>query len=141
MDDGLALQRDLDRLAVLEFMWDMEFNSSKRQVMQVTGSTKSVKCTYRLHGQALETVTNAKYLEVDVSINFAWNSHINRITGNSSRTLVFLKHNLKIKMARIRETAYNTLVRQQLEYSSAVFDPYTKHKINQIEMVQQRAAR
>ena len=44
-------------------------------------------------------------------------------------------------MPMIRETAYNTLVRPQLEYSSAVLDPYTKYKINQIEMVQRRAAR
>ena len=49
-DNGLALQRDLDRLAVWETRWDMEFNPSKCQVVQVTVSRKPINCTYRLHG-------------------------------------------------------------------------------------------
>ena len=83
----------------------------------------------------------AKYLGFDVSSGLIWNSHIDRITGNANKTLGFLKLNIKTKMPRIKETAYNTLVRPQLEYASAVWDPHTKDKVNQIELVQRRAAR
>ena len=137
-DDGLALQKGLDKLAVWEARWDMEFNPSKCQVVQVTGSRKPINCTYRLHGHVLEAVTSAKYLGVDVSSGLTWNSHIDRITGNANKTLGFLKRTIKSKMPRIRETAYNTLVRPQLAYASAVWDPHIKDKVNQIEMVRRR---
>ena len=96
-DDGVALQKDLDKLAVWEARWDMEFNPSKCQVVQVTGSRKTINCTYRLHGYVLETVTSAKYLGVGVSSGLTWNSHINRITGNANKTLGFLKRNIKTR--------------------------------------------
>ena len=34
-DDGKILQTDLDRLSVWQNRWDMEFNPSKSQVVQV----------------------------------------------------------------------------------------------------------
>ena len=41
----------------------------------------------------------------------------------------------------MRETAYNTLVRPQLEYSPPVWDPSSKDKRHQLEKIQRRAAR
>ena len=75
----------------------MEFNPSKCQVVQVTGSRKPINCIYRLHGHVLETVTSAKYLGVDVSSGLTWSPHIDRITGNANKTLGFLKCNIKKK--------------------------------------------
>ena len=47
----------------------------------------------------------------------------------------------KQKNQKVRETAYNTLVRPQLEYAAPVWDTYFKEKILQLEKVQRRAAR
>ena len=142
-DDSKALQNDLDILSTWETKWDMEFNPSKCQVVHVTGSKskRPIKTDYILHGQVLESVTCARYLGVDISSDLTWNSHVDRITGNANRTLGFIRRNIKTKMPRVRETAYNTLVRPQLEYASAVWDPSTDKLIRQIDQVQRRAAR
>ena len=140
-DSGSTLQSNLDILSMWETRWDMEFNPSKCQVVHVAGSKRPVKRDYILHGQVLESVTCAKYLGVDISCSLTWNSHIDRITGSANRTLGFVRRNIKTRMSKVRETAYNTLVRPQLEYASAVWDPHNKNRISQIEQVQRRAAR
>ena len=140
-EDGKVLQTDLDRLSVWEDRWDMEFNPSKCQVVRVTSSRTLFNIAYTLHGQVLEVVTSAKYLGVDISSGLSWNPHIDRITGNANRTLNFIQRNIKTKNQKVRETAYNTLVRPQLEYAAPVWDPYFKEKILQLEKVQRRAAR
>ena len=142
-EDSSALQKDLDTLSVWESKWDMQFNPSECQVVQVTGSKskKPINSEYILHGQVLETVTCARYLGVDVSSTLSWNSHIDRVVNNANRTLGYIRRNIKCQNTDVRESAYNTLVRPQLEYASAVWDPHTKERISKIEMVQRRAAR
>ena len=124
-DNERALQTDLDRLSVWEDQWDMEFNPSK--VVRVTTSKKIINSVYTLHGQILEAVTSARYLGVDISSGLSWNSHIDRITENAN--------------PKVRETAYNTHVRPQLEYSSPIWHPDTDDKTLQLQKIQRRAAR
>ena len=140
-DDSDKLQVDLDRLQAWEAKWDMEFNPSKCQVIRVTASRTPLQTQYILHGQVLEVVSSARYLGVDISSNLNWNTHVDRITANASRSLGFIRRNVKTKSPQIREMAYQSLVRPQLEYSASVWDPHVKEQIKKIEMVQRRAAR
>ena len=41
----------------------------------------------------------------------------------------------------LKYKAYKTIVRPMLEYLAAIWDPYTKDNISEIEMVQRMAAR
>ena len=63
------------------------------------------------------------------------------MVNNANRTLGYIRRNIKCQNTDVRESAYNTLVKPQLEYASAVWDPHTKERISKIEMVKRRAAR
>ena len=56
-------------------------------------------------------------------------------------SLTFVKRNVKTKNEYVKELAYKTLVRPQVEYDSSVWNPYTDKNIDKIEMLQRRAAR
>ena len=132
-EDEKVLQKDLDRLSVWESQWDMEFNPSKYQVVRVTTAKEVIKSVYPLHGQVLGVVTSTRFLGVDISSGLTWNSHIDRITRKANGTLGYVRRNIKTKNRKVRETAYNTRVRPQLEYAVPVWDPKNKDKRLQLE--------
>ena len=119
----------------------MEFHPGKCQVIRVTRSRQPIQNNYYLHNHQLEVVSSTKYLGVTISQDLCWNKHINNITNKAGNVLYTLKRNLKISCPNIKEQAYNGLVRPLVEYSAAVWDPYTQANIDKIEMVQRRAAR
>ena len=122
-------------------MWDIEFNSSKCQVLPIARSRKPINRNYTMHGLVLECVDHAKYYGVDASSDLNFSHHINRVTANASKSLGFLKRNLKTKHSGIREAAQKTVVRPHLEYASPILKPYTKKDICKVEMVQRSATR
>ena len=119
----------------------MEFNPSKCVVIHITRSRTPVPSQYLLHGQVLESVAGSKYLGVEISSNLSFNDHIQNITTSASRSLDFLKRNIRSRNPELREMANKTLVRPLVEYSSSVWSPYTKSNIARLEMVQRKAAR
>jgi hypothetical protein len=139
--DSVTLQEDLRLLEKWELEWDMQFNPSKCQVIHVTRMKNPFPTKYYLHGVELESVTSARYLGVDISEDLSWEGHIDRITKKGNQCLGFLRRNLKVKSKPIKSLAYQTLVRPQLEYASEVWCPFQQNHIDQLEMVQRRAAR
>ena len=111
----------------------LEFNPGKCQIILITGSKSLVKYRYFMHDQELESVDAAKYLDVTISKDLSWNTHINNITNTANKTLGFVKRNVVTKNKDMKTMAYNSLVHPQVEYTSAVWSPYTKENIHKIE--------
>jgi len=140
-EDQYKLQSDIHNLEKWETDWLMHFNPSKCNTMHVTRSTHTPLFKYKLHGIALETVTEAKYLGVTLHHKLSWNPHVHNATKKANSCLGMIRRNLKPAPPHIKQQAYFTLVRPHLEYASCVWDPFCRHNINQVEMVQRRAAR
>ena len=140
-NDATSLQQDLDKLASWEEKWKMSFHPQKCSVLRITRSKSPMIYNYKLHGHILKAETNSKYLGVKLNDKFSWNNHIDDVCRKGNSSVGFLRRNLQISQRHIKANAYTALVRPQLEYASAIWDPYTKDNQNKLEMVQRRAAR
>ena len=67
--------------------------------------------------------------------------HVSNICTKANRTLGFLGRNLYACPQEVKEAAYRGLVRPVLEYSGSVWDPSRVGLKNELQKVQNRAAR
>jgi len=119
----------------------MEFNPDKCEILRISRKKHPFLFPYKLHGIELKATEAAKYLGVTISKDLSWTNHINNITSKASNSLRFIKRNIKTSNKKVKETAYKTYVRPQLEYCSTVWHPWQKYLIYKIEQVQRSAAR
>ena len=92
-------------------------------------------------GYNIGNVESIKYLGITITNDLKWNAHIIKICTKANRTLGFLMRNLYSCPQDVKEATYKTLVRPILEYGSSVWDPYTQGLQDELEKVQNRAAR
>ena len=64
------------------------------------------------------------YLGVLIDKTLSWSPHVSSVASKASRTLNFLKRNLSKCSTEVKASAYLTMVRPQMEYASAVWNPY-----------------
>ena len=73
---------------------------------------------------------------MDISSNLSWNTHVDRITTNTNRSLGFIKPNIKTNSPQISISSSSPA---GVYFSSE--GPHSKDKTHKVEMVQRRAAR
>ncbi len=139
--DAEAFQKDLGKLEVWEKTWQMEFHPDKCEVITITRKRNPIKYPYSLHGHLLKHVDVVKYLGVNISKDLRWKHHIAKVAAKANSTLGFVRRNVNINNPSLKEQAYKTLVRPQLEYAQTVWDPYRAADAKPLEAVQRRAAR
>ena len=119
----------------------MQFNTDKCHSLSIHRKQNPIQCTYTMENKNLTAIQSHSYLGIELQQDFKWTKQIENTTFKAQRTLNTLKRNLKQASSTVRSQAYKTLVRPQLEYASAVWDPHTKTDIDKIDKIQKRAAR
>ena len=123
-EDTVKLQRDIDRLGSWARKWGMRFQPVKCNMMQLTRNRiKKIHASYTLEGTDLENAESIKYLEVTITNDLRWNTHVSNVCTKANRTLGFLRRNLYSCPQEVKEAAYKGLVRPVLDYGSSVWDP------------------
>ena len=76
-----------------------------------------------------------------ITNDLKWNTHISNICTKANRTLGFLRRTLFTCPQNVKEAAYKGMVRPILEYGSSVWNPHTGKLQEELEKVQNCAAR
>jgi Reverse transcriptase (RNA-dependent DNA polymerase)/Endonuclease-reverse transcriptase len=140
-EDVIQLQKDLDEVIMWCNTWHMTLNLDKCEHMNVTSKHAPSNADYKLDDQSLTKVKDYKYLGLHISDNLSWSKHINYITNKANKVLYVTKLALARSTQKVKETAYKSIVRPLVEYSSSVWDPYYANQIDSVEMIQRKAAR
>jgi hypothetical protein len=140
-EDIIQLQKDLEEVILWCNTWYMTLNLDKCEHMNITSKHTPSNAEYTLDQHHLTKVKDYKYLGLHISDNLSWSKHINYITNKANKVLYVTKLALAHSSQRVKETAYKSIVRPQVEYSSSVWDPFYANQIDTIEMIQRKAAR
>ena len=93
--------------------------------------------TNRVHlsDTVLEEVKGLKDLGILTDNGLSWNSHIDMITAKANRMLCLIKRTcMDLKDESTLKTLYCSLVRSNLDYCSVVWYPFTKRKVNKLNL-------
>ena len=94
---------------------------------------------YNLCGH-VSSVQIAKYLGITLTDELSWSSRVHSIHSRANSTLGFLRRNLRRCPAKLKETAYITLVRSTLQYAASNWDPHLAKDCDLLKL-QRRSAR
>ena len=140
-EDALAFQVDLNQLQSWAKQWSMSFHPEKCELLRVTNKRQPTKTSYVMSEHTLKEVNDKKYLGITINDKLKWNKQVQTVCTKANNTLSLLRRNMGSCPRAVKQSCYTSLVRPILEYSSTVWDPYTKQNIDKIEMLQRRAAR
>ena len=140
-DDQQKLQDDLNSIKKWSDVWQMTFNLKKCYSLRISHRNDATIPNYNIAGHTLESVNHSPYLGVEFQSSMKFDLHINKKVNKANQVLGFLRRNLRMCPKKIKESAYQTLVRPHLEYASSAWDPYTDKNIKMIERIQKKAAR
>ena len=69
----------------------------------------------------LQTIKDVKHLGVTISSDLSWNKHVDNTVKKATTSLNFLKRNLCVCPAAVKDKCYKSIVRPH-------FDPHTQRK-------------
>ena len=113
----------------------MRFNAKECHVMRLKRSRQNIVSinNYNIDGSTLEEVEHHPYLGVELRNDLNWNHHIDQTTTKATGILAFLRRNLNKCSKEVKEKAYTTLIRPNLEYESSVWDLFANIKLMQLK--------
>ena len=136
------LNSDLLKIHMWATKWLVKFNPAKSE--SVIFSRKQNKLYHPpvvLNQKQVTKVTSHKHLGLVFSNDCSWHDHLEYLTAKAWSHINIMRK-LKSKLdRRSLQTIYFSFVRPLLEYADVVWDNCTQHEVNDLEKIQNEAAR
>lgn len=107
-EDTITLQNDINTIATWCEKWYILLNLSECQLMSFFHKHISSNSAYHINFTPIACTSSYKYLGVHVTSSLPWFSHIESICSQASRTLSYLRRNLKSAPPNIRQPKLST---------------------------------
>ena len=143
-----AINNDLKQLDAWLQGKKLSLNVTKTHSMLITTKQKRniLKSTYQnlelsIRGKELDIVQKTKYLGVQIDCSLDWKEQIKAVSAKVSRAIGFLKHAKKFLPRVTLENLYTGIVEPHFRYYCFVWGCCRSREINQLQKLQNRAAR
>ena len=140
VSDNKLLQQSINDLVQWTEKWLLKFNNDKCKILHLGKNNPKYKYFIKQGDQTtelLETVSE-KDLGVFIDPYLSFDKHISYTIKRARRMSGMLLRTIKNKYPTIMTSLFKALVRPILEYAVAVWCPYKKKHINEIEKVQRQ---
>ena len=131
--DCEVLQNDINKIQDWAQLNGMAVNSDKSQVISFTNKKCPMNSEYILGGKSVLLADECKYLGVKIERTLHWGPHISVIVNKAYRTLYMMMRVFRGCSKEVKEMAYKSIVRPQLEFASSAWDPFQDYLIRELE--------
>jgi len=138
--DTIALQEDINQLAIWGDKWKLKFNATKCVCLTIHNSVQPTIEMYTMKGAPLIRQKDMNDLGLIVAEDLKWKLHINKIISKANQRLWLIIRTLGFDAPmKAKKTAYVSMVRSILEYGSVIWNPTNKEAMEDLERVQRTA--
>ena len=139
---ALCLNSDLEKLSRWTAIWLVTFNPSKNESLLISRKiNKPIHPPLYMQNVQIQEVSSHKHLGLYFSNDCSWHQHIDYIK-QKAWFRIHIMRKLKFKLDRKSlETIYLSFIRPLLEYGDVIWDNCTQYEKNELDKVQNEAAR
>ena len=139
---GAILQTDINKITAWANRWLVKFNPSKSESLIISRKrNKPAHPKLFMSGVEIPSVHVHKHLGIFISNDGSWDYHVNQILVKAWKRIGIMR-NLKLRLDRTTlQTIYFSFIRPVLEYADVIWINLSQHLKDQIEKVQNEAAR
>ena len=140
VSDSEILQTSINKMVEWTDKWLIKFNSDKCKILHLGKNNPKYKY-YIKQGEIIKELSETiceKDLGVFIDQNLSFDFHISQTIKKARRIAGMIVRTIKNRFPIIMSSLFKSLVRPILEYANAVWCPYKKKHIQELEKVQRQ---